>query len=799
MKFPFITLVLLLCVTINSYTQNLKVLDANNLQPIPNVFVFSDEKSTVTDENGEADILIFETSDSIRFQHRSYKSAHFSLSEVKVFGGVIYLEEDLLRVNEVLVSVNRWEQNKREIPNKIEAVRSKEVNFYNPQTAADLVGLSDQVYIQKSQLGGGSPMIRGFSANRVLLVVDGVRLNNAIYRSGNLQNVITMDPQIMDNSEVIFGPGSVIYGSDAIGGVMDFHTRQVKLSTSDDAYLRLNALSRFSSANMEKTGHLDFSYGKKRWGMLSSVSFSDFDDQIMGVGGFPDYELPMYVRVYNDHDSIFLNTKPNKQVGSGYSQMNLMQKFRFRPSKSLDIIYAFHYSRSSEVPRYDRLFQMSDDKPKYAEWYYGPHKWLMHTLGAELTDTTPLFDQVRVTLAYQAYSESRHDRRLGDDWIRERYEYLDIGSINVDLDKKINAKNELFYGVEWTSNRVFSLGMSRNVYTDELMSESSRYPDGGTLYLNSGVYSGLKNYISDRLTLVTGLRANYVSLNSKFISKQFFSFPYNEIAISNMAFNGSIGVAWVPSDDWQFNTNLSSGFRAPNLDDVGKVFDSEPGNVIVPNGDLRPEYAINADIGVIKLLGDKAKLDVTAFYTYLFDAMVRRDYSFNGQDSIFYDGELSKVEAIVNADWAHVYGVSASINWNVISNLFLKSSITATYGEDSGSVPLRHVAPVFGASHLIYQKNKFKGDFFIRYNGTKIHDQMSPSELAKEYMYTLDENGELFSPGWYTLNINVAYQLQSLIQINAGIENLLNTRYRPYSSGIASPGRNFMLTVRASI
>ncbi len=140
MKFPFITLVLLLCVTINSYTQNLKVLDANNLQPIPNVFVFSDEKSTVTDENGEADILIFETSDSIRFQHRSYKSAHFSLSEVKVFGGVIYLEEDLLRVNEVLVSVNRWEQNKREIPNKIEAVRSKEVNFYNPQTAADLVG-----------------------------------------------------------------------------------------------------------------------------------------------------------------------------------------------------------------------------------------------------------------------------------------------------------------------------------------------------------------------------------------------------------------------------------------------------------------------------------------------------------------------------------------------------------------------------------------------------------------------------------------------------------------------------------
>ena len=179
--------------------------------------------------------------------------------------------------------------------------------------------------------------------------------------------------------------------------------------------------------------------------------------------------------------------------------------------------------------------------------------------------------------------------------------------------------------------------------------------------------------------------------------------------------------------------------------------------------------------------------------------MVRRDFTFNGQDSIIYDGELSKVEAIVNADWARVYGLSASVNWNICNNLFFKSSVTTTHGMESDSIPMRHAAPLFGASHLVYRTELFKADFYVRYNGVKTHEKMPPSELSKAYMYTLNENGELYSPAWYTLNINLAYQVKSFLQINAGVENILNKRYRPYSSGIVAPGRNFMITVRTSI
>ncbi len=783
-----------------SFSQKVAIIDLTDLQPVANVFVYSGDKfSALSDEDGYVDLSGFPASELILFQHRSYKLKGMTISQMEDANRIVKLEQNLVMVNEVVVSANRWEQNRAEIPNKIEAISIKEIGFYNPQTAADLVSLSDQVFVQKSQLGGGSPMIRGFSANRLLLVIDGVRMNNAIYRSGNLQNIISLDPNLMDNSEIIFGPGSIIYGSDAMGGVMDFHTREVKLSTKDDPYLRINASTRFSSANAEKSGHLDFSYGKKKWGLLSSISFSDFSDQMMGDNGNEDYQCHHYVQSIFGIDSVYDNPNPNKQLFTGYSQINLMQKFRFRPSKNLNITYAFHYSRSSDIPRYDRLIQYSNDLPKYGDWYYGPAVFAMHRIGAQLTDSTIFYDKVRLSLAYQMVEESRHNRKLYKEWISERYENLYIGSVNIDADKRLKGNTDLFYGLEWVSNQVFSEGQSRSVLTNRLQSESSRYPDGGTDYNSAGLYGGAKKKLSEKFNLNGGIRANLVNLHSKFVDTTFYNFPFSRIDLSNTALNGSIGLVYHPTASLQMNLNLSSGFRAPNLDDVGKVFDSEPGHVIVPNADLGPEYAYNVDLGVIQHVNDRLRVEVTGFYTLLNNAMVRRDFQFNGMDSILYDGEMSKVEAIVNAESARIWGVSGAINWNLFAGLLLKSSINYTYGEETGGVPLRHAAPIFGASHLIYQANKIKTDFFIRFNGQKSFERMAPAEISKTYMYSSDENGDPYSPAWYTLNLNIAYQVKKFLQINTGVGNILNARYRAYSSGIVAPGRNFFIAMRVSI
>jgi hemoglobin/transferrin/lactoferrin receptor protein len=177
-----------------------------------------------------------------------------------------------VNLQEVVVSVNKWELKLNEVPNKITKVGKQDIIENNPQTAADLLNQTGTVFIQKSQLGGGSPMIRGFASNRVLLVIDGVRMNNAIYRSGNLQNIISIDALSIQTAEVIFGPGSLVYGSDAIGGVMDFHTLNAGFAKEKKIQFTGNAMARYSTANKENTFHADINLRLKKWSFLSVLS-----------------------------------------------------------------------------------------------------------------------------------------------------------------------------------------------------------------------------------------------------------------------------------------------------------------------------------------------------------------------------------------------------------------------------------------------------------------------------------------------------------------------------------------------
>jgi hemoglobin/transferrin/lactoferrin receptor protein len=232
---------------------------------------------------------------------------------------------------------------------------------------------------------------------------------------------------------------------------------------------------------------------------------------------------------------------------------------------------------------------------------------------------------------------------------------------------------------------------------------------------------------------------------------------------------------------------------------MGKVFESAPGNVMVPNPNLKPEYARNVEIGIIRRFQKLAKFELDAFYTFLDDAMVRSDFSFNGKDSIPYDGSLSKVEALFNADYASLYGGSFSMEVFFSPQISMKNSLSYTWGEDSFGDPVRHAAPLFGSSHLSYSGEKCKVVLYARFNGEISNKNLPPSEKEKPEIYAADTNGNPYSPAWWTLNMKTSYHLSKSFSINAGIENILNQRYRPYSSGIVSAGRNLIITVRYSL
>jgi len=266
--------------------------------------------------------------------------------------------------------------------------------------------------------------------------------------------------------------------------------------------------------------------------------------------------------------------------------------------------------------------------------------------------------------------------------------------------------------------------------------------------------------------------------------------------MSDGALTGSAGLVLRPIQKMQVNFNASTGFRAPNLDDVGKIFDPVAGIVVVPNPDLKPEYAYNLDLGLSKDFADIIHLDLTGFYTWLTDAMVRHDFLFNGDDSVMYKEVLSKVQAVTNAAYARVYGIHINLQANLTERLSARSALSVTKGKEKGGIPLRHAAPVFGSTHLVYSGSKLTADLYSSYNGARKFKDMPPSESDKPYMYASDENGKPWSPGWFTLNFKATYNLTKRAVINTGIENILDLRYRPYSSGIVAPGRNFIVSLR---
>lgn len=784
------------------YSQTILITDKEGDLPVTQVAIHNISRSILiySNRSGKAEISSFASEGQICFQHFAYESLCLYPDEIKKLGYKIQLKKKIFPLEEYVVSASRWEQRRNEVPNKISVLTVPAIQFRDPQTAADLISASDEVFVQKSQLGGGSPMMRGFATNRVLIVVDGVRMNNAIYREGNIQNVISLDPGSVESTEIIFGPGAYIYGSDAIGGVMDFHTKKVLLSTGEKPYFKAEAFTRYSSADNEKTGHLDLNIGGKRIAFLSALSYSDFDDLKMGSGKYPEYLRNEYVKNINGKDSIFINPDPEVQQYSGYNQLNTTNKLRLKISKKADLVLSNHYSQISNVPRYDRLIQYKAGKPRYGDWYYGPQVWIMTNTQLTLSGSNKLYDQLKFTAANQNYKESRHDRSFGKTIINEQFEKVKIWSLNMDADKKIKGEdNLLFYGLEFVTNDIHSDADTRDIITGITAPAGSRYPNGENNYLSFSAYTGFKSKLSERITFNTGLRYNYVSLHSTIADNSWYNLPFTEINIMNGALTGAAGFVFRTAEKTQINVNASTGFRAPNLDDAGKVFDSAPGVVVVPNPGLQPEYAYNLDLGVSQDIGSLIHFEVTGFITYLNNAMVRDDFQFNGEDSIMYGGEMSKVQAMVNTGYAISYGVNMNILVNLSKRVTLTSILNIMEGKEKDGVPLRHATPVFGSTHVIYETRLLKADLYALYNGPRKYVDMPPSELSKPYMYATDEDGNPWSPGWYTFNFRLLWNFSKWGSLNGAVENILNNRYRPFASGIVAPGRNFILSLRISV
>lgn len=789
---------ILFAMAFSGFSQTITIIDKDTGEPLPLVALMSEKPRAyaTTNPNGQAGISAFEGAEKITITLLGYQKVAVSYSELRERKFFIELQKTHLNIDEIVVSAARWQQPSTDVPLKVVTIQPAEVNFENPQTAADLLGISGKVFIQKSQQGGGSPMIRGFATNRLLYSVDGVRMNTAIFRSGNIQNVISLDPFAMENSEILFGPGSVIYGSDAIGGVMSFQTLNPRLSNSGALVVSGKAIARYSAANNEKTGHFDVSTGWKKWALTTSISSFNFDHLRQGSHGPEEYIKPYHVQNKNGADTIIDQEQRLLQIPTAYSQINAMQKVHFQPSEKLGFQYGFHYSETSPYGRYDRHNRMRNGLPRYAEWNYGPQIWMMNNLNVTLNGSKTFYDNATLRLAHQGFKESRIDRLLYKTTRTIQTEKVEAWSANLDFAKPTGSRNTLYYGLEYVLNDVKSTGETEDIVTKMKEKGPSRYPQAR--WQSLGIYVNNQLKISEKFLLQAGLRYNQFKVDAEF-DTTFYPFPFTKANTDKGALTGSIGGTYRPADDWVVNANLATAFRAPNVDDMGKVFDSEPGSVVVPNPGLDAEYAYSADIGVAKIFGDVVKIDLSAYYTKLNNAMVRRDYILNGLDSIMYDGILSKVQAIQNAAEAHVYGFQAGMEVKLPQGFGFSSDFNYQKGEeetDDGSTsPSRHAAPAFGISKLAYTTEVLKLEIYAVYQAEYSYNELAVSEQEKTEIYAADESGNPYAPAWCTLNFKGMYKISDHFSVNAGIENLSDRRYRSYSSGVSAPGRNFFLSL----
>jgi hemoglobin/transferrin/lactoferrin receptor protein len=678
----------------------------------------------------------------------------------------------------------------------------RDIRFLSQPTTAELLQNTGQVFIQKSQLGGGSPVLRGFEANKVLMVVDGIRMNNAIYRGGHLQDVITVDQNMLSRVEVLFGPSSVMYGSDAIGGVMHFYSADPVLSTDDKKPLiRTGAMLRYGSAMQEQTANYYINAGGRYLGIRLAATHSQFGDLRSGSRrSFDDTtwgKRNWYQSRINNRDTFLRNDDPLVQKGSAYRQTDVFGKILYNKGSGYAHMFNFQYSGSDDVPRFDRLSEWRNGAPRFAVWTYAPQNRALAAYSLNISDQTGLFGNGKITAAWQQQEQGRVTRRYRNDNEVSQQEKVNVWSLNADFNATA-GKQEWRYGIEAVHNEVQSTAISRNIVTGEARLSGTRYPDGGSSMYNLAAYvHQLLKSSNGKWFFNTGLRATYSGLKAQFTEQSLIGRFSAEQRYPVLTL--SEGVTFRPGQAFQLKAVASTGFRAPNVDDLGKVFESQTGLLIIPNTDMRAEQVVNGDLSAVWTIANRHRLEAGVFYTHLNNALVLMDDQLNGQDSVLFQGSMSKVRSMQNAATAYSTGVWASLYIDLGKGFSTRHTWNYTYGRyrasaDAVDVPLDHIPPAYGQSNLQWRHKQWQAEIFYRWSAAKQLEDYSPSG-EDNLQYALPSG----MPSWDTWNMRAAWTASKAFTVQLAVENLADRHYRTFSSGISAPGRNLLLTVRADI
>ena len=766
----YLTIILIL-ISFKISAQNINIKDKITGVPIEGVSINTNTNNTgaVSNINGIIKLDSFKSIDTLLIKHLAYQNLNVIKKDIK--NNIIFLVLKTHTLSNVEINDSKQSQFKEtSIFTKINAIKIADAQ--SAQTS-DLLEKTMGLSIQKSQNGGGSPNLRGMEANRLLIIVDGIALNNTISRSGHLQNTATINPFFLNSANVLFGPSAVAFGNGAMGGAIIFKTKRPK-----------NKGGHHFAQQYETSSKAVFTSFTSNYKIGKSINISGFSIKSYGD-----------LKMGNNRKHGFLNwgkesiiTENNIQKKTAYQQADFFHKTLFQITKNNFLLLNSQLSTSSNINRFDKLNDLKDGENKYLFWYYGPQKRILQSVRLKNYKHTVLSNEAVFTTSFQDVKESRHKQKKGDQLLNKRNESLQIFDLKADVLKKVN-KLKINYGFDSRFQQLkstASLSYNNNMYYN-----TTRYPDGETNALNNAIYIQLNYQGIKNIDLLLGTRYNINSLSCKFIDTTTIKLPFDKILVENKSLSNSVQMHYKASKNFTFNASISNGFRNPNTDDVGKIFSKDDISVIVPNSQLSPEKSFNLETGIVVNFNKLITFQLQVFQTQIINAIERRNAKLNGNDSILYDGELLKVMMNQNIGKATISGINFAYNINLTKRLTHNGSINILKGKTSDELPLAHIPPKNIISELNYRIRKQVINLSIHYNGIKKVQFYDLSGVDN-----LEEATQIGNPSWYTLNLKHKISIDKNLTFITGIYNITDTHYKTFGSGISASGRNFSLSLQ---
>ena len=641
------------------------------------------------------------------------------------------------QLDSIVVTSRNIKTSQAKSPYVISGIHQNQIRETNARTTPEALQGVAGVFLQKTNHGGGSAFIRGLTGNQTLLVIDGIRLNNATYRYGPNQYLNTIDMFTLEKVDVLKGIGAIEYGSDAIGGVINLVTKELNTSSFKD--FRLSNTSKFLSSQMEKTNRTEMRYATNNWTILGGLSIKRYGDIVGGDG--VGYQAP-----------------------TGYREKNYDIKAKVKISDNQEITFSTQNTIQRDIPIYHKIvlenFKINQVDKQVHNLNYLKYRY---------ASNQKIVSEVLVTISQQRSIENRSNQKNNTTLLRKERDTIHSTGITAEMIVKPTKNWTSNTGIDIYSDLVNSNAIEINTSANTQTQKRGLYPNG-SIYNNNSLFN--IHYLNlGKLSLIAGIRYNFLDIR---ISDT----TLGNVTLKPSALVTNYGI------NYQLNKNnfifgsISTGYRAPNIDDLGALgivdFRYE-----IPSYNLKPEKSKNIELGY-KYNSVKTNVTISVFQMNLKDVIAR----------IIVDGQVINgynVYTKKNIESSYIKGTEISVSHQINNHFALQTNATYTYGQNvTKNEPMRRMPPFFGQNKLSWHsKNKTVA---IRHQFAGKQTRLAKGDI--------DDNriGVLGTAQWNTIQIDASIEWKH-VALNVSAINILNEKYKTHGSGIYGMGRAFGVSV----